>query len=134
MIINYRQISPMYWAVVALYLTQSVQKCRAENFFLSLLSLSLSSSFFHTFIIFIIILLSSIPHLHHHQPENDRATNTDGGTHPEPHSRGMVPDEVSHLFIVGNLFALLIRLIKRWQSKCEGVNGFIPFVWFDFSK
>ena len=133
MIINYRQISPMYWAVVALYLTQSVQKCRAENFFLSLSSSSLLSSFCHLFLIIILILLSSIPHLHHHQPEDDRATNTDGGTHSEPHSRGMVP-EVLHLFIVGNLFALLIRLIKRWQSKCEGVNGFIPFVWFDFSK
>ena len=46
---SYLQISPIYWAVVALYLTQSLQKWRAENFFLSLSS-SLSS------------ILSSSPH------------------------------------------------------------------------
>ena len=34
--LKHLQISPIYWAVVALYLTQSVQKWRAENFFLEL--------------------------------------------------------------------------------------------------
>ena len=34
--LKHLQISPIYWAVVALYLTQSLQKWRAENFFLAL--------------------------------------------------------------------------------------------------
>ena len=51
-----------------------------------------SSSFCYSFF----ILLSFI---HHRQPEDDRAANTDGGPHPKPHSGRVVPGGVNFLIL-----------------------------------
>ena len=117
------QISPMYWAVVASYLTQSLQKWRAENFFL-ILSLIFSTIDCH----------HHHPHPHHHHllPHLDQPSTWGWWSSQHwwrrPHQATWQTSDTCTIDTVDSLYCKWRRL--TWASLCR----FCPQWWLRNQK